>query len=149
MLISLFKTSFDHFQFRPTSGMTSIHDLTVCHKFNGVQIWNILSSIELLPPANSFAAWNILRNMKGRQFKMIDSSTKSASRVIIFCLFDQNDKLTVAFLQFHLKSYISFAKLKLCNNKIFTISDILCWIVEGGLQPPIDKLIHRHHCNAL
>ena len=31
MLISLFKTSFDHFQFRPTSGMTSIHYLTVCH----------------------------------------------------------------------------------------------------------------------
>ena len=30
MLISLFKTSFDHFQFRPTSGMTSIHDLTLC-----------------------------------------------------------------------------------------------------------------------
>ena len=33
MLISLFKTSFDHFQFRPTSGMTSIHDLTVCLMF--------------------------------------------------------------------------------------------------------------------
>ena len=30
MLISLFKTSFDHFQFCPTSGMTSIHYLTVC-----------------------------------------------------------------------------------------------------------------------
>ena len=33
MLISLFKTSFDHFQFRPTSGMTSIHYLTVCLKY--------------------------------------------------------------------------------------------------------------------
>ena len=31
MLISLFKTSFDHFQFRPTLGMTSSHYLTVCH----------------------------------------------------------------------------------------------------------------------
>ena len=57
MLISLFKTSFDHFQFRPTSGMTSIHYLTVCRIYNHSSLKSLCWQLEQLLIAATTQLW--------------------------------------------------------------------------------------------